>query len=1276
MKLRTELTTVFSVVLIAFAAVSGAICNPVAAYVSNKRITGVSYEMPGDNDFNWSESNRTNLLCYGKESIGALYFDDNDNIEKREDYSFYSAFSSDSELSLSYRYDGSLQSDNKDEWNLTESASKTLGEINLSSKMELGAIVVQSTSDGQNWGTDNIIVNAFEKNTLSIAEISVSDLKQGKYYRVLIGYRLRKRTKAKSGWFSSDEYEYKNFVEKYELYVSYSKNAVVLRDLNTGKDISGNSTVQDGFIVDKCGSSYSVSISKDGGASYSVDDLTTIAAPGKYRVNIQSKNNTSYTYSIEVTKGTEFAEAVPRIYDGGKKGEYTEDAAGNATSFGIRSLTTLKIGQPYGNHIGKSEKNQFDSYGIAGDKAGLFLRLKRPNAYEKWSIESDSWGEKEKQTVNGVYIGKIETGALLIQKSYDGTEWVKIDDHQYKSGLNTTDYYTNYSSLGDVHVYTPDGNDLTKGVYLKISYAYKAYNPETGNNTRCLEVYNLYLCCNELGAVTIHNLSCQDNISNYSKSGHLGEEQEKIDYNIYQYAETLLSGSGTVKGFRIDNSQNPTVSISVKWKKPQSKDFTPISISDNEYAFPGKYSITLQSAVGDKKDITIYVDSNNPEEAYKTYFPKDFISGKRIFTKGDYATYEGGKTEWSITQPADTYLPLNGTIKNTTTGFEIPISAYSPNQKGTITQAGHYVARLTTRPPGQPDDFPGDYRVFKYEFDVIPENASPGPVENQNNLKVHAKDTISDSYPRYYGVTYPSADKGDITLAFATREEAVKFAYEYEKGIVEKRNDGTYLYRGALKTKKTTYSSAWDLTDAMNYFAEQAVNELYFDLSDEDNVRTISPKDLKTTDNLRTIELARSVVVFANDAQKDELCSFVNALPIISPKPYRYQKFGREGEEEHGFTDFQFIADKYRCDSDSIVITDCNGRTYYIGYEVNVGSFLQSVRCPSGIITITERNKYQEKAEYQAVFIASGDNTAELKLFCYQGEEKTFQSFQKTDNGRSIKVDAFRIEELTDSLDPYSIVKVRKDKGEPEYYVAGQKSTKAWSDDGIYDVTVVNRLGYTYSISIEIKDSKYAVLTFDGIGTEETDAIVTSMGDHNIPLPLLHRYGYELEGFSDEDGNRYTNEIASIMFKGNKLLTAVWKAKQYKISLQDEDGNILRTDTIAFDQKYSLPTIDLIEGYSVLAWKENGVQLEDFSYTLKSENDVVLTAVLEKKQTDPTVQEELTDTTGGFWIFGLITAFTASAAAVGVLLLWRKKKNKQPTGEIKPTDSENGGPSA
>lgn len=95
-----------------------------------------------------------------------------------------------------------------------------------------------------------------------------------------------------------------------------------------------------------------------------------------------------------------------------------------------------------------------------------------------------------------------------------------------------------------------------------------------------------------------------------------------------------------------------------------------------------------------------------------------------------------------------------------------------------------------------------------------------------------------------------------------------------------------------------------------------------------------------------------------------------------------------------------------------------------------------------------------------------------------------------------------------------------------------------------------------------------------------------------------------------------------------------------------------------------------------MAWKENGIQLEEFSYTLKTENDVVLTAVLEKKQTKPTVQEEPTDSTGGFWIVGLITAFTASAAAVVVLLLWRKKKNKRPTDETKSTDSEKGGPSA
>ena len=67
----------------------------------------------------------------------------------------------------------------------------------------------------------------------------------------------------------------------------------------------------------------------------------------------------------------------------------------------------------------------------------------------------------------------------------------------------------------------------------------------------------MYLCSNELSAVTFHNMSVSDTLKET-----LGLDNE-TDVEVYKKAETLVSGSGTVTGFSVDTSLNPTVKYSI-----------------------------------------------------------------------------------------------------------------------------------------------------------------------------------------------------------------------------------------------------------------------------------------------------------------------------------------------------------------------------------------------------------------------------------------------------------------------------------------------------------------------------------------------------------------------------------------------------------------------------------------------------------------------------------------------------------------------------------------
>ena len=1206
---------VFNQIALTFAVVLFMIYGAIdVAFAENasKKVDGSSYEMADSTGFIISDSSKVKQLSYGKKSLGELYLQG--FIADKLSYDGYTAYSTNQKLDISYHYDNTLQSDNKDEWNLVESDSKIMCGFDLSKKMNKGATIIQKSTNGKDWSTAAVTVDAFGKNRSALNGLYVieeSEIKSGIYYRVMIGYRIGKRTKTqkKLKVITDDVYEYKEILEKYEFYVTYSDNAVKLYDITSGKDISGKKFVEDGFIINKGGSSFDVTVSRNNEKASKVEDLTSIVKPGTYTIEISSQAEKSYSYSIEVTKGLEMNSLTPTVYDGGKKGKYEEtDPVNGQTAYGKKSLTTLRIAQRYGKKIGESQKTQFHAFGITGDTACIYMNL-TPSLNRDWSIIDDEWGKKDKQMVNDVYVGQVSSGAILIQKSNDGVNWNPISSDSYADGLFTTDYQRHYYNRGDVMIYRPNGKELLKGLYLKISYAYNLRDDKDDSEHRFLEVYNLYLCSNELEAVTVHNLSIEKTLKE-----KIGEDDE-ASYEVYKQAETLESGSCTVTGFSIDKALNPTVKYSIK---KNGKDFT--EPENKKITEDGKYEITLQSAVGDKKSIIIYVDTQKSENSYSMYFGNSFIEGKRVYSENSkFPVYEGGNTNWTILPQKENYLPINGTLKNTNTGKEINISSENEAQKKLISDAGHYIASFSTRPSNITGELSGDYRVFTFEFDIIKEGTAPGPVVNQKSLEQYAKTTISDAYPKYYGVTYPSAHSGYITLAFSNIDDAKQFAYNYEKGKVEKQPDGSYRYNGSLDIgQKKEIESAWDLTDAMNIFAEKAVQELYFDLSDPFTCRTLEQSLIDTTENLRTLELRNSVIIFADAEQRTALCTLKSALPFISPKPYLYQAAGKNGQEKTGFHDFQFVHDKYGCDSDSVIITDINGKAYQIGYQENVGELLRKQNCPTGIVTITERNIYDEENSYQAVFINEAENTAAITISYYTNGHQEEQTYTQSDNKTTLKADAFSIANVKDELDPYTLVRVKKidSKEDAEYYVADQESVKAWSDEGTYEVKVVNRLGYSYTLKVEINDSDYASLSFSGFGTEKTKAVITTYGAQNVALPMnLTRYGYDLIGYKDESGTEYKDQISKIVFKGTKVLTTVWKAKEYKLELTDRDGNTLKTETLVFGRKYDLPAPNLKKGEMFVGWAENGIRLQDNTYTLQSENDVTLVALIEKQQT-------------------------------------------------------------
>ena len=1174
---------------------------PTYAAASKTNLTPRSFELAGDSKFVFTGKSAVKKFSYGKNAIGI--FSIGGNLVNKIENDGWIAFSTDGNVSFEYKYTGGFHTDNKDAWNLDASDSKSVNGISTA-KVKNGAIIVQKSATKSTWENVSIGVDYFnsKKNGTEIVyNASETEFVDGMYYRVIVAYTMKKRIEANSFlFFHNDDYSYRDCVEVYEFYLSSSKNHVTIRNLSTGSSLTDKSTTASGFYIDKGGSNQKVIV------RYENDVITAgnydfFSKSGNYIVEVTADAGKKYSYSIAVTDGQSLTKLAPSVYESKKNSGFHEDTRVSRTVFGTSSLTELSLGVSEESTAKKGLKNSFAAYGITGDSLTFYLKIRSTSVDvgNGYSLFDDEWGKKEKQKVNEISTGEIGKGAVIIQTSRNGSTWTDVNKGRYASGLYTTDFASHYKSGQNVKLYTPNGNDIINGTYFRVYFAYQVYNKTEKEYIDYLEKYSFYVCSNELGAVTFHNLSAEKRVEEV-----LGDASETTVV-VYKQAETLLNGSCTTTGFSIDKSLNPTVTYKVY------RDGTAITEpKDHTFTETGKYEINLKSVVGDTRDIVIYVDRNNKEEALSLYFGESFLTGKRIFAEGEFPVYEGGLVQYNVSEVADRYLPLKGTITNQDTKSEITIDGTREAKSGTITEAGPYIAQFITNAGSSDEEISGDSRLFSFQFSIIPNGSAPGPVVNEKNLEDYSHLSMVDSYPVYYGLKYLSALNGDIWLVFSSEAAALDYAYEYEKGMVVKLGDGTYRYTGSLSVKqKERYDSAWDLTDAVYYFAEQAIQTLYFDMSDPYSYCTLAPDVLtQYKDHLRTLELRKDVYIFA-EGQKEQLTK-LDTKPFINDKPYAFLNI-TDGTIDNGSYDFEFIKDQYGgLDSSTVVIIDQEGREYPISYSQSVEQQLNAQHCPSGILTIKEETMYGDVSTYKAVYIAPGDNTTNVTLTCYENGTTKEILVNKETCDQKIVTGGFSIKSIEDAIDKYSLVLIRDNKGKTKPFVAGSDVLELWTDPGNYNVNCVNRLGYGFTFNITVEESNNVTVSFTGIGTEEANPILTVYGAQNVQLPALKRYGYRLKGFEDANGEFYNGAIQTVPFQDTIILNAIWEPVPVNVIFLDEYGNQITSMVASYGNSISLATYQPEGHLELVGWDCNGTIIKDTSMIIGTEDPLTLRAVV------------------------------------------------------------------
>lgn len=143
------------------------------------------------------------------------------------------------------------------EWHIIDDKSKKVNGMTLDSDVLSGALILQTSLDGEMWIEDVLMSDIFAEDADTDGFYTTKDiqLQNGCYYRVTVAYKMERRLEDSQFLFVSNKnYEYKQVAEVYEFYVfcktdETSPDAVPMKKLgskiNTGKDngYSGNKPI-------------------------------------------------------------------------------------------------------------------------------------------------------------------------------------------------------------------------------------------------------------------------------------------------------------------------------------------------------------------------------------------------------------------------------------------------------------------------------------------------------------------------------------------------------------------------------------------------------------------------------------------------------------------------------------------------------------------------------------------------------------------------------------------------------------------------------------------------------------------------------------------------------------------------------------------------------------------------------------------------------------------------------------------------------------------------
>lgn len=238
-----------TIIAVWFSAIAILLNSGVFVYAENTTINidGKQYELEPKSKYAYTEGIAPATITSSGSQFGQFSITGNLNsISAVDGFTSYEVLSG--VATLSYNPSGKVIGAAETDWHLVEDKGTEINGEKIDNKILNGAVMLQTSIDGQNWITDLVKTNVagagtdYKSDFYSTPEIQLIN---GCYYRVIIVYEVARKLEDKQYWFVSvDNEEQKKYVEVYDFYLKDTSDALIANgDHPDTKKVVGDSTM-------------------------------------------------------------------------------------------------------------------------------------------------------------------------------------------------------------------------------------------------------------------------------------------------------------------------------------------------------------------------------------------------------------------------------------------------------------------------------------------------------------------------------------------------------------------------------------------------------------------------------------------------------------------------------------------------------------------------------------------------------------------------------------------------------------------------------------------------------------------------------------------------------------------------------------------------------------------------------------------------------------------------------------------------------------------------